>query len=64
MAIGKEEANTVGEKDTLFHGETLLVIATSDTENIALPFVTESVGGDLLGDLLIVEDTAIVHIDE
>jgi len=67
MAIGEEELDTVGEEDTLFHGESLLVIATSNTEDVAFPFVTKGVGRNLLGDFLFVEDTVsllIINIDE
>lgn len=60
MAVREEEADTVGDKDTLLHGETLLVISAGDAEDIALPLVTKGVGGDLLRDLLVVEDTAVI----
>ena len=59
MTVGEEETDTVGEEDTLLHGETLLVVSTSDTEDVTLPFVTERVSGDFLCDPLLVEDTAI-----
>lgn len=42
VAIRKEEADTVGNEDTLLHGETLLVVSTRDTEDIALEFVADS----------------------
>ena len=58
MAVGEEEADTVGDKDTLLHGETLLVVATSDAENVALPLIAQRVSRNLLRDLLVVEDTA------
>jgi hypothetical protein len=58
VTIGKEESDTVGEEDTLFHGETLLVVSTSDTEDVAFPLVTERVARDFLCDFLVVEDTA------
>jgi len=41
VTIGEEEADTVGDENTLLHGEALLVISTGDTENVALPFVTD-----------------------
>lgn len=47
VALGEEEADTVGVHDTLLHGETLLVVATGDAEDVALPLVAERVGGDL-----------------
>jgi len=41
MAVGKEKTDTVWDKYTLLHWETLFVVTTSDTENVALPFVTD-----------------------
>lgn len=35
-------------KHTLFHWETLLVITTSDTEDVALPFISEMISWDFL----------------
>ena len=58
VTVREEETDTVGEEDTLLHGETLLVVATSNTEDISLPFVAEGVRWHLLGNLLVVEDTA------
>lgn len=58
VAVGEQEADTVGEENTLLHRETLLVVSTSDTEDVAFPFVTERVAGNFLGDLLVVEDAA------
>lgn len=58
VTVGKEETDTVGEKDTLLHGETLLVVAASDTEDVALPLIAERVARNLLRDALLVEDTA------
>jgi len=57
VSIGKEEANTVGEEDTLFHGETLLVVTTSDAEEVAFEFIAYSIGLDFLCNFLVVEDT-------
>jgi hypothetical protein len=58
ITIGEEEADTVGKENTLFHWEALLVISTSDADNVSLPLIADAVGGDLLGDFLVVEDTA------
>jgi len=57
VAVCEEELDTVGEEDTLFHGETLLVVSTGDAEDIAFPFITNGIGGDFLGDFLVVEGT-------
>jgi len=67
VALGKQETNTVGKENTLLHREPLLVIAASDTEDVALPFIAERVGRDLLRDLLVVEDTdalLVIEIEE
>lgn len=57
VAVGEEKADTVGEEDALLHGETLLVVAASDAEDISLPFITNRVGGNLLGNALVEEDS-------
>jgi hypothetical protein len=58
VAVGEEEADTVRKENTLLHRETLLVVTTSDTEDVALPLIADRIGGDLLGNALVVEDTA------
>ena len=58
VALAEEEAHTVGEKDTLLHGEALLVVTASDAEDVALELVAEGVAGDFLGHFLVVEDAA------
>ncbi len=58
VAIREKETDTVGEKDTLLHRETLLVVAASDAEDVALPLIAERVSRHLLRDALVVEDTA------
>lgn len=52
VAVGEEEADTVGGQDTLLHGETLLVVATGDAEDVALELVAEGVAGNLSTHLL------------
>ena len=47
VAVGEEESDTGRVHDTLLHGETLLVVAASDLDDVALPLVTQAVGGDL-----------------
>lgn len=47
VTVRKQEADTGRVHDTLLHGETLLVVASSDPEDVSLPLVTEGVGGDL-----------------
>ena len=62
VALGHQKTNTVGQEDTLLHGETLLVVTTSDAENVTLEFITKSIAGYFLGHTLIVETTAIEFI--
>jgi len=67
MTLAEEETDTVGEEDTLLHREALLVVATSDAEDVALEFVAKGVGGDFLTHPLVVEDTVaalIFNVDE
>ena len=59
VTIGEEQSDTVGNEDTLLHWETLLVVSAGNTEDVALPFVSERVTRNLLRDLLLVEDTAM-----
>lgn len=69
MTVGEEEADTVVGEDTLLHGETLLVVSSSNTrrwgsdyesipENVTLPLIAELVSGNFLGDSLIQEHVA------
>jgi hypothetical protein len=55
VAVGKEETDTVGEEDTLLHGETLLVVTTSNAENVALPLIANGVSRHFLAHALFVE---------
>ena len=55
VTVGEEEADTVVGEDTLLHGETLLVVSSSNTENVTLPLIAELVSGNFLGDSLIQE---------
>ena len=63
VTVGEEESDTVGEENTLLHGETLLVVSTSDTEDISSPLGTQSVGFDFLRDPFVVEDTTAFQSD-
>ena len=47
VAVGKEKSNTSGMHDALLHGETLLVVAAGDLEDVALEFVTNAVARNL-----------------
>jgi hypothetical protein len=58
VAVVKEEADTVGEENTLLHWETLFVVTAGDAEDVPFPFVAENVPGNFLRDPLVVEDAA------
>lgn len=47
VTLGEKEADTGRVHDTLLHGETLLVVSTSDTEDVALELITDRVTGNL-----------------
>lgn len=67
VAVSEEETDTSGVHDTLLHGETLLVVATGDLEDVALPLVTDGVTGNLLAHAAVHEDTEtalILNLDE
>jgi hypothetical protein len=36
VSVGEKEADTVGKQDTLFHGESLLVVPSGDADDVAL----------------------------
>ena len=60
MTLGQQETNTVREQDTLLHGETLLVVASSDAEDIALELIAKGVTRDFGRDTLVIEDATIM----
>lgn len=66
VTLGEQKADTVGEKDTLLHGETLLVVTTADAEDVALPLLAERVDLDVLRHALLVEashETLILDVE-
>merc|ERR1719308_545783 len=62
VTLLEEKADTALGEDALLHGETLLVVATGDAEHVALPLVTEAVGGHFHAHALLVEGTNLVFI--
>lgn len=58
VAVGEKKADTIRKKDTLLHGESLLVVATSDAEDVSLELIADGVTRNLLRNSLFVEDTA------
>lgn len=62
----KKSDSTVGE-NALLHGESLLVIATGDSEDVSLPLVAQRIGLNLLAHTLVVEGTNlqfIINVEE
>jgi hypothetical protein len=47
VAVGEQQTDTGWVDDTLLHRETLLVVASSDAEDVALELVANAVTGDL-----------------
>jgi hypothetical protein len=67
VAVGEEEADTGRVQDTLLHGETLLVVASGDAEDVALELIANGVTGNLSTHALLHEDTElalILNLDE
>jgi len=62
VAIGKEEADTGWVHDSLLHWETLLVVATSDFEDVALEFITDRITWDFCAHALLHEDSQLTLI--
>jgi hypothetical protein len=56
VSLSEEQTNTLVRQNTLHHGETLLVVSSRHLKDVALPFVTEKVGLNFLGNALVVED--------
>jgi len=66
VTFAQQEANTSLDKDTLHHGETLLVISTSDFEDVTLELITQGITTHLLGYALVIEDAQfflIIYLD-
>merc|ERR1719461_1742015 len=62
FSITTEMTDTSLGEDTLFHGETLLVVSTGDTENVTSPFITKGGSIDLLAHTLLIEGTNLNFI--
>jgi len=66
VSVGEKEADTVGKQDTLFHGESLLVVPSGDADDVALEFIAYRVCLDFLGDFLVEKDAEaalLVEVD-
>jgi len=62
VTFREEEADTGWVHDSLLHWETLLVIATSDLEDVALEFITDRVTWYFLTHALVDEDSQLALI--
>jgi hypothetical protein len=62
VSLGQQQLNSGWVHDTLFHWETLLVVTTGDSEDVALELVTNRVTFDFLAHTLLVEDSQFVFI--
>jgi hypothetical protein len=61
-ALGQKQTGSAAGQNTLLHGESLLVVSTGDTEDIAGEILAKILTGDLLRDALI-EEATTVNID-
>jgi hypothetical protein len=59
---GEEEFDSGAGEDTLFHGETVFIIATGDFEDVSLEFVSKGVGFNLLSHSFFEEDSALIIV--
>lgn len=57
--LSEENAGSTLDKDTLLHGETLLVISSSDSEDVALVVVTEVLSVNFVAHSLVEERTDV-----
>lgn len=62
MALRQQQAHTDICEDTLFHGETLFVVAARDLDDVPLPLFSERVGLDLLAHAPLVEHAQLALI--
>jgi hypothetical protein len=62
VADREEEPDTGRVHDTLLHRETLLVVATGDSEDVALELVADAVAGDFVTHTAVHEDAELALI--
>ena len=58
LTLLHEDLDSAVDQDTLLHGETLLVISTSDSEGVSLELGTENLSVDIGAHSSVVEVTA------
>jgi len=59
LTLSEEDSGSAVDKDTLLHGETLLVVATVDSENVALKVISQNVAVDFLTHTSVEEGAAV-----
>merc|ERR1712008_208476 len=62
VAFAQEKTHTKSGKDTLFHGETLLVVSTSNAEHVTGPFVTKGGSINFLAHTFLIKGTNLDFI--
>ena len=58
----EKKPDSTGAENTLFHGETLFVLTSGDSKNVAFELVAKVIGWELVGDPLLVHDLGLVVI--
>ena len=62
LTLLHEDLDSAVDKDTLLHGETLLVVSTGDSEGVSLELGTENLSVDIGAHSSVVEVTANYQI--
>jgi len=62
VSLGEKETHTGVGKDTLLHGESLLVITSSNAQTVTLPFITKLISSYLSSNTFVVEDAELALI--
>jgi hypothetical protein len=62
VTLLEKKTDTLVGEDTLFHGETLLVVTTRDSEDVSLEIITQVVSLDFVADTLVEEVTKLAVI--
>ena len=62
LASTHKKSDSTLDEDTLFHGETVLIVTTGNFEDVSLEFITESVTFDFLAHSFTVEDGKLLVI--
>merc|ERR1712151_1454451 len=57
-----EKSNSMSDEDTLFHGETLFVFTTGDSQDVSFKFIAQWIGRDFMGDSFFIHVLDFVFI--